>query len=71
MLSLAMILLSPLAKLVLKLSCHLATLLARCLYKRNLANSLDFLVVLADLGICHRRFLRLREHDSSLLVGIL
>ena len=71
MLLLAMTLPSFLAKLVFKLSCHLATLLARCLYKHNLANSLDFLVVLADLGICHKRFLRLREHDSSPLVSIL
>jgi hypothetical protein len=70
-LSLAVTLPLPLAKLVLKLSCHFAALLARCLYKRNLANSLDFLVVLADLGMCHRRFLRPRERDSSPLVGII
>ena len=60
----------PPDKLVLKLSCHFVSLLAKYLYRHILTNSQDSLAVLVDLGICHKKPLRPEERDLSLLLGI-
>ena len=60
----------PPDKLVLKLSCHFVSLLARYLYRHILTNSQDSLVVLVDLGICYKMPLMSEERDLSLLLGI-